>query len=108
MPAELEREEERLLDELARITGGTDLSRAAADGSISGVALQILVQQDSLRMLRAINSVKKAQQIIGAQILRLYRQFAASGRLSSVVVDNVIQSFYWNSSEIASGEVTGV
>jgi len=100
IPAELEREEERLLDELTAITGGQDLARAAANSTASGVALQILTEQDNLRMKRARAAIARACETVAVHVLRLYKQFVTVGRVARVVTDNIIDAFYWQAEEL--------
>ena len=103
-PAELEREEERLLREFATITGGGDIIRAA-DGTVSGVALQILTEQDDRRMNRAISEVMTAFACIANQVLRLYRQFATERRLARLINGREFEIFGWDSQVITSDQV---
>jgi len=57
MPAELEREEERLLRELETICGVANFQHIAEAVNLSGVALQIMVEQESQRMARTVNQI---------------------------------------------------
>ena len=84
MPAELEREEERLLREFETISGGTDTTRIES-GNTSGVALEILAEQSNRRIARTILSCTKAKINIGCRILRLYKQFATDVRVDRLL-----------------------
>jgi len=105
LPAEFEREEERLLKELYTITGCNDLARSAGEQNISGVALQILVEQDNLRMNRVVKSIKRATSQVAMHVLRLYKQFAGFGRVSRIITDNIIEQFYWNHHDIEADDI---
>jgi len=105
IPAELEREEERLLREFALITGGTDIARTEVS-SISGVALEIMVQQDKHRIRRAIVSGKNARAAVASHILRLYKHYATAARLERLVNGRCVELFTWTNEDITSQEVT--
>lgn len=105
MPAELEREEERLIQEFQSITGGADITRSAEATTMSGVALQILVEQDTQRIRRKHQSVLRGVAAIASQILRLYKQFTSIGRVDRRVNGTEVELFYWNPSEITSEEI---
>jgi len=74
LPAELEREEERLLRELELISGVISL-RSFDNPNISGVALQIMTEQENGRLARTINQIKRSVDEVGEQVERLYKQF---------------------------------
>ena len=105
LPAELEREEERLLREFATITGGSDIARAAEVSNISGIALQILTDQDNRRMNRAVSEIMNAYATIATQILRLYRQFAVERRLEQLVKGQEFEVFTWDAGVITSDQI---
>lgn len=70
LPAEIEREGERLLGELYAIAGVAEMSQAN-----SGVALQILVEQDQVRLSRPIKSIEHAMKEVKQQENKLEEQF---------------------------------
>jgi hypothetical protein len=106
LPAELEREEERLLREFATISGSSDLLRSPNQANLSGIALQILVEQDNKRMSRTVGSILQSHAIVAQHILRLYRQYSTGGRLHRLTNERDIEMFFWNSDTITSDEVT--
>jgi hypothetical protein len=105
IPAELAKEEERLLSELATITGGSDISRGDF-GSVSGIALEIMVAQDKLRIQRAVSSSQNARIAVAQRVLQLYKQFATAARLDRMVTGKIVEIFSWSSSDITSDEIT--
>jgi len=103
VPAELEREEERLLNEMAVITGGSSFVRG--EGSLSGVALEILVEQDRLRIRRAIVSAQNAAINVASHILRLYKRYGGERRLDRLASGRCVELFTWSADDITSDEV---
>lgn len=107
IPPEFASEEEKLLSEFKVISGVSDLMNMnSAYANTSGVALQLLIEQDEARMLVTSDEIKFAIKTIARQILRLYKQFATVPRLLKVVGDNGdLEMFYFNSSDITSDDV---
>jgi len=108
IPTSFEKEEELLLDEFVNISGVSDLLTASSiqAGNISGVALQLLIEQDESRLAATEDELKRAIKEVGRQILRLYKQFAILPHTSRLVNDNgEIEMFYWNNSQINSEDV---
>lgn len=106
IPAELEREEERLLAEFESIGGGGDVIRNFTERAPSGTALAILVEQDARRMKRVMQSVEWATCAVAAQILRLYKQFAANKRLEKMVSAKGVELFDFDGNAITCDSVT--
>ena len=108
IPSTFEKEEELLLDEFVNISGVSDLLTASSiqAGSISGVALQLLIEQDESRLVSTEDAIKRAVKEVGRQILRLYKQFAVLPHTSRLISENgEIEMFYWNNSQINSEDV---
>ena len=79
---------------------------SAFSSNISGVALQLLIEQDETRLSTTAEQIRDAIKSLAQQILRLYKQFASAPRLCKVVGDNGdIEVFYFNSSDITSDDV---
>ena len=73
---------------------------------MSGVTLELLLEQESDRLSATVDQVKYAIIEIGKKVLRLYKQFATSKRLAKIEDDNgKIELFYWDNSEISSDDV---
>jgi len=104
IPAELEREEERLLNELARITGGSDIIREGFS-NISGVAMDIIVAQDKMKIKRASQSGKEARLKLAQMILRMYKKYASAQRLERITNGRIVELITWSKSDITSEEV---
>ena len=108
IPSSFEKEEELLLDEFVNISGVSDLltTTSIQAGNISGVALQLLIEQDESRLVSTEDDIKRSIKEIGRQILRLYKQFAVLPHTSRLVNENgEIEMFYWNNSQINSEDV---
>jgi len=104
VPASLEVEEERLLGELAIITGGSDISRGDFS-NVSGVALEIMVTQDRLRIKRSIESAQNSRVLVASKLLQLYKTYASSARLERLASGKVVEIFTFSSNDITSDEV---
>lgn len=107
VPADFSNEEERLLSEFKTISGVSDLlNSASAYANISGVALQLLIEQDETRLSVSSEQIKFAIKQISKHILRLYKQFATMPRLLRIVGDHgELEITYFTSSDITSDEV---
>jgi len=75
LPAELEREEERLLRELEMICGVSNFGHIAESMNLSGVALQIMVEQDTQRMARTVGQITKSVAEVKDLVAQLNIQF---------------------------------
>lgn len=104
-PAELEREEERLLREFETVTGAGDIARSAEGGNTSGVALAILSESDTRRMSRTIAAANRAKIDVACMTLRLFRQFVTHARLERLVRDEGVEMFTFTAENITSDEV---
>jgi len=101
-------EEERLLQEFKTISGVSDMmtDSYAQYTNMSGVALQLLAEQDNNRLSTAIDSTKLAVKTVAKFILRLYKQYAVVPRLLKIAGESgEVQMYYWDQSEICSDDV---
>lgn len=108
LPNTFDKEEETLLSEFVQISGVNDLSVNSNlfTANMSGVTLELLLEQESDRLSVTVDQVKYAIIEIGKKVLRLYKQFATSKRLAKIEDDNgKIELFYWDNSEITSDDV---
>ncbi len=108
MTIDFDAEEERLLSEFKTVSGVSDMmtDSYAQYTSMSGVALELLAEQDISRLSTAIDSTKLAVKIVAKYILRLYKQFAVIPRLLKINGENnTIQMYYWDQNEISSDDV---
>ena len=108
VPTSLEKEEEYLLEEFTNIGGVSDLlnSTIASNGNISGVALELLVEQDEAKLSTVSDQIKIACKEIAKHILRLYKQFAILPHTSRLVDENgKVEMLHWSNSNITSEDV---
>lgn len=107
IPTDFTTEEARLLDEFKQISGVSDmLNSSIAFANLSGVALQLLIEQDETRLSVSSEEIKFAIKHIAEHILRLYKQFANVPRLLKVAGDHgELEITYFSSSDITSDEV---
>ncbi len=103
-----EAEEERLLGEFKTVSGVSDMMTDSYSQytNMSGVALQLLAEQDQTRLATAIDSTKQAITTMAKYILRMYKQFAVLPRLIKLSGDNgTVKMYYWDQNEITSDDV---
>ncbi len=108
LPSDFGLEEDRLLNEFVVISGVSDLVRnsAISSSTMSGTALQLLLEQDESRLVSSAEQIRQAVKDIGKHILRLYKQFAVLPHTSKIVGDaNTIEIFYWKNTDINSDDV---
>ncbi len=107
VPTDFEREEEALLAEFMVISGVSDvLSNSSSYTNLSGVALQLLIEQDDSRISPTSDKIKECIKELGGHILRLYKQFATLPRLTKVMGDNgELEVLYFVSSDISSEDI---
>ena len=109
LPVDFRDEEDKLINEFLNISGVNDLfgSNAQSLSQMSGVALQLLIEQEDMRVSASGEYIKFAIKEIGRQILRIYKQFTTTKRINKIVGENGnSELFYWDSSEITSDDVT--
>lgn len=108
VPSEFSIEEERLLNEFKTISGVSDIMNSnLASRNISGVALQLLIEQDEARLSVTSDQIKVAIKEVARHILRLYKQFATMPRLLKISGDHgELELEYFSSSDITSDDVT--
>jgi hypothetical protein len=90
------------------ISGVNDLMRSdyLSGGNISGVALQLLIEQDESRLTSSAEEIRNSAKDISKQILRLYKQFAVVNHTSRIVGENgSVELFYWKGCDINSEEI---
>ena len=107
VPADFEKEEEALLSEIMLVSGVSDLLKNSSSyTNLSGVALQLLIEQDESRISPTSDRIKECIKALGGQILRLYKQFAKGPRLAKIVGDNgELEMLYFNNSDISSEDI---
>lgn len=108
VPSEFTYEEERLSQEFISISGVSEISRNSGipDSVTSGVALQVLLEQDETRLASTAEGVKRAIKAVAKQILRLFKQFATQLRVMRIAGESQkAETFYFNSSDLTSDDV---
>ena len=107
LPTDFEKEEERLLGEFTTISGTTEMGNMeSVASSLSGVALELMIDENETRLSFTTDSIKNAIKTIGKHILRLYKQYANIPRLAKIVGDNgEPEIFYFRSNDISSDDV---
>jgi hypothetical protein len=107
VPGEFRDEEDRLLAEFVNISGVNDfLSSESLRENLSGIALNLLIEQDNARLTASAEQVRAAVKKVGQHILRLYRQFATTKRLKRIAGDNgEIEMQYFSNSCITSDDL---
>ncbi len=107
VPTDFDREEEALLSEFMVISGVSDiLNNSTAYTSLSGVALQLLIEQDESRLSPTTDRIKGCIRELGGHILRLYKQFATLPRLFKVMGDNgEVEVVRFMASDISSEDI---
>lgn len=106
-PDEFEKEEQMLLKEFSSISGTNAFGNMdSITSSMSGVALEILIDENESRLKFTTDSIKNAVKDIAKHILRLYKQFSSLPRLIKIVGDNgELDVFYFKGSDISSDDV---
>lgn len=108
VPSEFSYEEDRLLTEFSVISGVSELmsSRYRISENISGVALQLMSEQDDVRLSCTSDSLKDAIKRVCEMVLRLFKQFATHRRLISVTGEcGDVEVFYFSQNDITSFDV---
>ena len=83
VPSEFSEEEDRLVDEFARISGVGEMTRNANsfNSVTSATGLQLLIEQDEVRLNVSYEQIKSAIKERAGQVLCLYRQFSPQLRV---------------------------
>lgn len=107
VPTDFEKEESRLLEEFFTLSGTSEVGTMEnISSSLSGVALELLIDENESRLIFTTDSMKAAIKTIAKHILRLYRQFATFPRLVKIVGDNGnLEVLCFKGSEISSDDV---
>lgn len=107
VPSDFSYEEDRLLQEFVTISGVSEFARNSTTPTTvtSGVALQLIAEQDDTRLASSIDSIKTAIRRIASAILRLYKQFAGKRKLLDISDGQQAQTFYFCGSDIGSDDI---
>lgn len=107
LPVDFEKEEERLLEEFAEISGVSNIfTKSSWSNNLSGTALELMVEQDSARLSDTTEKIKGAVTKVAKQILKLYKQFAVTPRLININNSNLNSAvYYWKNSDLEEVEL---
>src|SRR5690606_461676 len=106
--AEFANEEDRLLNEFILISGVSELSRnsEAPTGAGSGVALEILREQDETRLSLTAEHIRHAVLEQAKQWIRLYRQFVIGPRMDRLIGDGKdVFVTEWTKNDLTSDDI---
>lgn len=108
VPSDFTYEEEQLLKEFNDISGVSEFARKSTTPSqiTSGVALQLIAEQDDIRLAGSVDSIKKCIKRISQYILRMYKQFVSKQKLMRYTDGiNSAEVFYFVASDIGSDDI---
>lgn len=108
VPVDFSYEEERLENEFITISGVSEISRNSKvpTTATSGVALQLLIEQDETRLSETAENIRLAIKLMAKQIIRLFKQFAKNTRIMKIAGEGrKAEIFYYNSSDLNSDDV---
>lgn len=108
VPPDFSYEESRLEQEFVNVSGISEFSRNSSTIShnMSGVALELLVEQDETRLVTSAENIRRAVRLIGKQIIRLFKQFVTVTRMMRVAGrSNSVELYYFNSNDLSSDDV---
>lgn len=108
VPPDFTYEESRLEQEFINVSGVSEFSRNSdvLSANISGVALELMVEQDETRLITSAENVRRAVRVIGRQIIRIFRQYAKISRMMRVAGrGNSVELYYFNSGDLTSDDV---
>lgn len=109
IPSEFEKEEETITNEFMLISGTSEITRNSTNPTnvTSATGLQLLLNQEDERMAVSANSICRAVEEIGRQILKLYKQFATTRRMVAMSGEGKsTEIFYFNAADISSDDIT--
>ena len=108
VPPDFSYEESRLEQEFVNVSGVSEFSRNSSviNQNMSGVALELLVEQDETRLVTSAENIRRAVKVIGRQIIRLFKQFVTVTRMMRVAGrGNSVELYYFNASDLSSDDV---
>lgn len=108
IPPALLNERENLDNQFILISGTSEISRNSSvpSGALSGVAIELLKEQDDTRLSLTAENVRDMVRETGVIWLRLLRQFVTTERLTRMGgEDNDVRMILWRGSDLTSDDV---
>ena len=108
LPPELKQEEASLENAFILVSGISELSRSGATtgSGTSGVALEIIKEQDDTRVSLTGDNIKNACIDINKDWLRLFKQFVTGPRMDRLVgTGNEVLAEIWTTTQLCSDDV---
>lgn len=108
IPQTLLNERESLDNQFILISGTSEISRNSdmPSSALSGVAIELLKEQDDTRLSQTAENVRDMVRATGVIWLRLLRQFVTTSRITRMGgEDNEIHMVMWRGSELTSDDV---
>ncbi|MBQ9791594.1 MAG: hypothetical protein IJW28_03305 [Clostridia bacterium] len=105
VPIDFQYEENSLLNEFLNVSGVSDIE-SVNFSNMSGTALELMIEQDEIKMIATSEEIINATKDIAKMTLRLYKQFATLPHTSRIIGDDGgVEMFYWQGSDIESEDV---
>ncbi len=108
VPPDFSYEESRLEHEFINVSGVSEFSRNSATigENMSGVALELMIEQDDTRLVNSAENIRHAVRKVGKQAIRLLKQFATQTRMMRCYGQgNSVELYYFNSNDLTSDDV---
>ena len=108
VPKEIGDEEDKLLAEFNILSGVSEIMRDSTLPSAvsSGSAITLLLAQDETRMAVSAENIRSAVKEIAEMVIRLYKQFASTKRLSEIADESgAIEVYYWTGADLTNDDV---
>ena len=108
LPSDFSDEENKLLDEFVTVSGVSEFARngTTPNNVTSGVALQLIADQDDIRVACSVDSIREAIRSISKYVLRLYKQFAGVNKLARLCDGSKsAEVFYFSASDVGSDDI---
>ncbi len=104
---DFDNEEDKLLDEFSKLSGVSSSSSIdSVNANMSATAIQLLLDENEMRLSVTLKIMQSAIKEVGRQILRLYKQFAIVPRLARIVGEDAsVDIFYFSQNDISSDDV---
>ncbi len=107
IPSELNDEESKLITEFNIISGVSDVSSSSRSNKLqSGTALEILVEQDSERIVPSAERIRDSYLLVARHVIRLYAQFFAGVKMIKYKDDSDKTHVYYLDAKAVNSDET--